>query len=129
MVPLPPTIAIGPCPCGPVSPGSLHLPYLKLGNVAALQLDQNVTVLGFPYEGGERVHAALILDCVMQKSGDDHILRHRKTHMPALAHHERSDSQQVTHIRHGRSLAIVNVHLAGVVDGASETIGEVEKIS
>jgi putative serine protease PepD len=31
-----------------VSPGSLHLPYLKLGNVAALQLDQNVTVLGFP---------------------------------------------------------------------------------
>jgi putative serine protease PepD len=32
----------------PVSPGSLHLPYLKLGNVAALQLDQNVTVLGFP---------------------------------------------------------------------------------
>jgi putative serine protease PepD len=32
----------------PVSPGSLHLPYLKLGNVAALQLDENVTVLGFP---------------------------------------------------------------------------------
>jgi putative serine protease PepD len=32
----------------PVSPGSLHLPYLKLGNVGALQLDQNVTVLGFP---------------------------------------------------------------------------------
>jgi putative serine protease PepD len=32
----------------PVSPGSLHLPYLKLGNVAALQLDQTVTVLGFP---------------------------------------------------------------------------------
>jgi S1-C subfamily serine protease len=32
----------------PVSPGSLHLPYLKLGNVAALQLDQNVTLLGFP---------------------------------------------------------------------------------
>jgi S1-C subfamily serine protease len=31
-----------------VSPGSLHLPYLKPGNVAALQLDQNVTVLGFP---------------------------------------------------------------------------------
>jgi len=32
----------------PVSPGSLHLPYLTLGNVAALQLDQPVTVLGFP---------------------------------------------------------------------------------
>jgi putative serine protease PepD len=32
----------------PVSPGSLRLPYLKLGNVGALQLDQNVTVLGFP---------------------------------------------------------------------------------
>ena len=32
----------------PVSPGSLHLPYLTLGNVAALQLDQNVTTLGFP---------------------------------------------------------------------------------
>src|SRR5215472_6819294 len=32
----------------PVSPGSLHLPYLTVGNVAALQLDQNVTVLGFP---------------------------------------------------------------------------------
>jgi putative serine protease PepD len=32
----------------PVSRGSLHLPYLKLGHVAALQLDQNVTVLGFP---------------------------------------------------------------------------------
>jgi putative serine protease PepD len=32
----------------PVSPGSLHLPYLKLGNVAALQLDQTVTILGFP---------------------------------------------------------------------------------
>ena len=32
----------------PVSPGSLHLPYLTLGNVGALQLDQTVTVLGFP---------------------------------------------------------------------------------
>jgi putative serine protease PepD len=32
----------------PVSPGSLHLPYLVLGNVAAVQLDQPVTVLGFP---------------------------------------------------------------------------------
>ncbi len=31
-----------------VSPGSLHLPYLALGNVAAVQLDQPVTVLGFP---------------------------------------------------------------------------------
>jgi putative serine protease PepD len=32
----------------PVSPGSLHLPYLTIGNVAALQLDQNLTTLGFP---------------------------------------------------------------------------------
>jgi putative serine protease PepD len=32
----------------PVSPGSLHLPYLTVGNVATLQLDQTVTVLGFP---------------------------------------------------------------------------------
>jgi putative serine protease PepD len=32
----------------PVAPGSLHLPYLTLGNVGALQLDQTVTVLGFP---------------------------------------------------------------------------------
>jgi putative serine protease PepD len=32
----------------PVSPGSLHLPYLTIGNVAALQLDENVTTLGFP---------------------------------------------------------------------------------
>ena len=29
-------------------PGSLHLPYLTLGNDAAVQLDQTVTVLGFP---------------------------------------------------------------------------------
>jgi hypothetical protein len=36
----------------PVSPGSLHLPYLTLGNVAALQLDQNVTTLGFPGMSG-----------------------------------------------------------------------------
>ena len=32
----------------PVNPGSLHLPYLTLGNVKAVQLDQTVTVLGFP---------------------------------------------------------------------------------
>lgn len=32
----------------PVSPGSLHLPYLTVGNIATLQLDQTVTVLGFP---------------------------------------------------------------------------------
>ena len=32
----------------PISPGSLHLPYLPIGNVAALQLDQNLTTLGFP---------------------------------------------------------------------------------
>ena len=32
----------------PVNPGSLHLPYLTVGNVRALQLDQPVTVLGFP---------------------------------------------------------------------------------
>ncbi len=32
----------------PVRPGSLHLPYLTLGNVSAIQLDQSVTVLGFP---------------------------------------------------------------------------------
>jgi putative serine protease PepD len=32
----------------PISPGTLHLPYLKLGNAASLQLDQTVTVLGFP---------------------------------------------------------------------------------
>jgi putative serine protease PepD len=36
----------------PVSPGSLHLPYLTLGNVAAIQLDQNVTTLGFPGMSG-----------------------------------------------------------------------------
>ena len=36
----------------PVGPGSLHLPYLTLGNVAALQLDQNVTTLGFPGMSG-----------------------------------------------------------------------------
>ena len=36
----------------PVSPGSLHLPYFTLGNVAALQLDQNVTMLGFPGVAG-----------------------------------------------------------------------------
>jgi putative serine protease PepD len=36
----------------PVSPGSLHLPYLTLGNEAALQLDQNVTTLGFPGMSG-----------------------------------------------------------------------------
>jgi putative serine protease PepD len=32
----------------PVSPASLHLPYLTLGNVAGLQLDQPLTLLGFP---------------------------------------------------------------------------------
>ena len=32
----------------PVAPASLHLPYVPLGNVAAVQLDQPVTVLGFP---------------------------------------------------------------------------------
>jgi putative serine protease PepD len=32
----------------PVSPDSLHLPYLPFGNDSALQLDQTVTVLGFP---------------------------------------------------------------------------------
>lgn len=32
----------------PVNPDTLHLPYLTLGNVASLQLDQTVTVLGFP---------------------------------------------------------------------------------
>jgi putative serine protease PepD len=36
----------------PVSPGSLRLPYLTLGNVAAVQLDQTVTVLGFPGVAG-----------------------------------------------------------------------------
>jgi putative serine protease PepD len=32
----------------PINPASLHLPYLTIGNVAALQLDQNLTTLGFP---------------------------------------------------------------------------------
>ena len=32
----------------PVDPKTLHLPYLTLGNDAAVQLDQTVTVLGFP---------------------------------------------------------------------------------
>jgi putative serine protease PepD len=32
----------------PIRPGSLHLPYLPVGNVATVQLDQPVTVLGFP---------------------------------------------------------------------------------
>jgi putative serine protease PepD len=36
----------------PVSPASLHLPYLALGNVGALQLDEPVTVLGFPGVSG-----------------------------------------------------------------------------
>jgi putative serine protease PepD len=36
----------------PVNPSSLHLPYFTLGNVAALQLDQNVTTLGFPGMSG-----------------------------------------------------------------------------
>ena len=31
-----------------VNPKTLHLPYLPLGNDAAVQLDQTVTVLGFP---------------------------------------------------------------------------------
>ena len=32
----------------PVNVAALHLPYLTLGNVGAVQLDQTVTVLGFP---------------------------------------------------------------------------------
>ena len=32
----------------PVNPNTLHLPYLTLGNVSQLNLDQPVTVLGFP---------------------------------------------------------------------------------
>jgi putative serine protease PepD len=36
----------------PVSPASLHLPYITLGNVTMLQLDQTVTVLGFPGVAG-----------------------------------------------------------------------------
>jgi putative serine protease PepD len=32
----------------PVNPATLHLPYLTTGNDAAVQLDQTVTVLGFP---------------------------------------------------------------------------------
>jgi putative serine protease PepD len=32
----------------PVNPDTLHLPYFALGNDAAVQLDQPVTVLGFP---------------------------------------------------------------------------------
>ena len=32
----------------PVKPGTLHLPYLALGDDTAVQLDQPVTVLGFP---------------------------------------------------------------------------------
>src|SRR5215831_15676636 len=36
----------------PVNPASLHLPYLTLGNVGSLQLDQPLTVLGFPGVSG-----------------------------------------------------------------------------
>jgi putative serine protease PepD len=32
----------------PVNPASLHLPYLPVGSDSAIQLDQTVTVLGFP---------------------------------------------------------------------------------
>ncbi|MGH3152696.1 MAG: trypsin-like peptidase domain-containing protein [Streptosporangiaceae bacterium] len=32
----------------PVNPASLHLPYLTVGSDSAIQLDQTVTVLGFP---------------------------------------------------------------------------------
>ncbi|HSZ28503.1 MAG TPA: trypsin-like peptidase domain-containing protein, partial [Pseudonocardiaceae bacterium] len=32
----------------PVNPGSLHLPYFTIGNDNAVQLDQTVTILGFP---------------------------------------------------------------------------------
>ncbi len=32
----------------PVNPASLHLPYLPVGNDSAVQLDQTVTVIGFP---------------------------------------------------------------------------------
>jgi putative serine protease PepD len=36
----------------PVTPASLHLPYLTLGNVGSLQLNQALTVLGFPGVSG-----------------------------------------------------------------------------
>jgi putative serine protease PepD len=36
----------------PVAPAALHLPSVPLGNVAAVQLDQPVTVLGFPGVAG-----------------------------------------------------------------------------
>jgi putative serine protease PepD len=32
----------------PVNPSTLHLPHFTVGNVAAIQLDQPVTILGFP---------------------------------------------------------------------------------
>ena len=38
----------------PVAPASLHLPHLTLGDVDSLQLDQTVTVLGFPGVSGSR---------------------------------------------------------------------------
>ena len=38
----------------PVSPASLHLPYLMTGDVGSLQLDEPVTVLGFPGVSGSQ---------------------------------------------------------------------------
>jgi hypothetical protein len=48
--------------------------------------------------------------------------------MSTFTHHERRDAKQVSHRRHARTFTIVDVDLTSVVDGASESIGEVKKI-
>jgi putative serine protease PepD len=42
------TVELTTGPASPVNPATLRLPYLTIGNDAAVQLDQTVTVLGFP---------------------------------------------------------------------------------
>ena len=73
-----------------------------------------------------RLQAALVFHGVVQKSRDHHVLRHIKGDVADLSHHQRSNTEKMSHVGHFSPFADASVYLPCIVNGVRETLCEDE---
>jgi hypothetical protein len=70
--------------------------------------------------------STVILDSVMKKGRDDHVLCNWEIDLASLAHHKRGDPKKMGHGRDIRPLAKLDVQMPRVIDSTGEPVCQAE---
>src|SRR5580658_3502075 len=74
----------------------------------------------------ERGPSAVIFCSIMQEGGDHHVFRNGAPCVPSLAHHQRSNSEQMRHIGNVGSLPHLGVDASRIINSACKSLAQVE---